>query len=60
MGDLTGEVRRLRSKADELFARVDGVANEVARDEMLRMARGYEQMADRMEDLAIKRGVDGS
>ena len=55
MADILSQVRSWRAKADELFARAEGVTNEVARDEMLQMAEGYERMADHMEELVIRR-----
>lgn len=56
MSDMLSQVRSWRAKADELFARADDLTNEAARGELLQMARGYEEMADRIEALAIKRG----
>ena len=55
MADILSEVRSWRAKADELLAGAEGVRNEVARDELMQMAEGYERMADRMEELVIRR-----
>lgn len=55
MADILSEVRAWRAKADELLAGAEGVRNEVARDELMQMAEGYERMADRMEELVIRR-----
>lgn len=55
MSDMLRQVHAWRAKADELFAKADGLTNEAARDHMIEMGRGYELMADRMEALAIER-----
>ncbi len=55
MADILSQVRLWRAKADELLAGAEGVRNEVARDELMQMAEGYERMADRMEELVIRR-----
>lgn len=54
MGDILGEVDRWRIKAEELFAAANNMRNQAARDQMLQMAEGYNRLADRMEDLAVK------
>ena len=59
MSDMLRQIRAWRAKADELFAQADGLTNEAARDQMIQMGQGYEQMADRMEALAIKRTPPG-
>ena len=55
MGDILGEVQRWRLKADELRATADMLTNAVARDSLQEMADGYDRLADRMEDLEVKR-----
>lgn len=59
MSDMLGQIRRWRSKADELFAKAEMVTNEAARDQMLQMAESYERLADQMENLVIKRRSEG-
>ena len=54
MGDILGEVRRWRMKADELRAAAEHLSNEVSRDAFLEMADGYDLLANNMEDLEIK------
>jgi hypothetical protein len=55
MADLQEQVRRYRTNADEAFATAHTMRNEVARDALLDMAEGYDQLADRLEDLDTKR-----
>ncbi len=55
MGNILGEVERLRLKADELRGAADTLMNAVARDSLQEMADGYDRLADHMEDLEIKR-----
>jgi hypothetical protein len=55
MGDILGEVRRWRHKADELRATADILTNQVARDSLQEMADGYDRLADHMEDLEAKK-----
>jgi hypothetical protein len=55
MGDILSEVQRWRAKADELRATAEMLSNEVARDTLLEMADGYDQLADRMEHLEAKK-----
>ena len=55
MGDILGEVRRWRLKADELRGAADTLMNAVARDSLQEMADGYDRLADHMEDLEVKR-----
>ena len=54
MGNILSEVQRWRLNAEELRARAEGLSNVVAQDAMLEMAAGYERLADRMENLAVK------
>ena len=54
MRDVFLEVQRWRQKADELRAAAENLRNEVARDALLEMAKGYEALADRIEDLKIE------
>lgn len=51
MGDIRTEVRRWRAKALELRAVTETLSNAVARDTLQEMADGYDQLADRMENL---------
>jgi hypothetical protein len=55
MGDILSEVLRWRAKADELRAATEQLTNQVARDSLLEMADGYDQLADAMEDREIER-----
>jgi uncharacterized protein Yka (UPF0111/DUF47 family) len=55
MGDILTEVQRWRTKADELRAATEQLTNPVARDSLLQMADGYDQLADAMEDREIQR-----
>ena len=55
MGNILGEVERLRLKADELLGAADTLMNAVARDSLQEMADGYDRLADHMEDLEVKR-----
>jgi len=55
MGNILGEVERLRLKADELRGAADTLMNAVARDSLQEMADGYDRLADHMEDLEAKR-----
>jgi hypothetical protein len=52
MGDIIGESRRWRMKAEELRAIADCVSNEIARDTLLQMAEGYDRLAQQMEEIA--------
>ena len=54
MGDMLGEVRRWRMKADELRSAAEHLSNLAARDSFLEMADGYDLLANNMEDLEIK------
>jgi len=55
MGDILGEVRRWRLKADELRATADILTNQVAQDSLQEMADGYDRLADHMEDIEAKK-----
>ena len=55
MGDILSQVERWRLKADELRAAADMLTNEVARHSFFEMADRYDQLADHMEDLEVKR-----
>ena len=55
MADLQGQIKRFRMNAEEAFATAHTMRNEVARDALLEMAEGYDQLADRLEDLDTKR-----
>jgi hypothetical protein len=55
MGDILTEVQRWRAKADELRAATETLSNAVAKDSLLEMADGYDQLADHMEDLEARK-----
>jgi hypothetical protein len=55
MGDILTEVQRWRAKADELRAMTEHLTNAVAKDSLLEMADGYDQLADTMENREIER-----
>ena len=55
MNGILSEVQRWRIKADELRATADVLSNAVARDSLLEMADGYDQLADNMEDLESRK-----
>jgi hypothetical protein len=55
MGDILSEVHRWRAKADELRAATEQLSNAVARDTLLEMADGYDQLANHMEDLEARK-----
>jgi hypothetical protein len=55
MSDILVEVKRWRMKADELRAAAEVLSNDVARDAVLEMADGYDAIADRVEDLEVKK-----
>jgi len=55
MSGLLGEIRLWRLKADELRLAAHTSSNSIASDSLLDMAEGYDQLADRMERLGIKR-----
>jgi hypothetical protein len=55
MGDILTEVQRWRAKADELRATTEHLTNQAARDSLLEMADGYDQLADNMEDLEVRK-----
>ena len=55
MGDIRTEVQRWSAKADELRATTEDLTNQVARDSLLEMADGYDQLVDNMQDLEARK-----
>ena len=49
------QVERWRAKADELRAVADTLKNAVARDDLLQMADGYDRLANKIENLEMRR-----
>ena len=49
------QVERWRAKVDELRAVADTLKNAVARDDLLQMADGYDRLANKIENLEMRR-----
>ena len=51
------QVEQWRAKAGELRGIADALDNAMACDQLLQMAEGYERLANKMEELEIRRNL---